>query len=1665
MLNLSTFKVSGGLTLQTLITPGNLLSTLDSSGNVTSVTPASIVASAGGITGTGVSGRLALWNGTSTITSDSTLTWTSGLIDVTGNINVSLNYRQAGVNKITSSGTILASNGSVTDVGFGWVGDQNTGFIRTAADTIDIVTNGVIRATVNSTGDAAFGTTSFADKFTVLDIGTTSGRAAIYANSTGANAATGYAGYFSKTGASITNVGLYATASGATNNTALRTGAGNVTFDYLNAAGIVTNTSSGVLGTSTFASLLAGASVSTGTGAANKVALWSGTAAQTYDSGISWAAGEINVSGALKTLDGSSTGKVAITSVSSYPGIWFGANTVTPSVSNYTFLYDNGTSILNAPTGGSIQFRINNTTLGTIQSDSYFAIGVGTATQKLHVFGNQIVEGRAIFNTSVASQNYNYLTVSGANKSFWGSAAAFDAGTANDYMIGSIAGNFDLYAGAVRKLRVNSSGAAVTIPSFTAIGVVTNDTSGNLATTPYATLGPLLAASTNYWTKTGSDLSYTAGNVTAAKTIMLSAGGIAQGMNTAAYSFRDVHVAAYAASATGVLDIELGLTMNSQFNVWKVKGYSYSANAEWECTVGFHNDYAAFYAVRGHFAGHPPFEKVRISLKGGKIHLLLGETSTVWSISTVVVSEGMTAGTTPSALGTFSSSITTDVTTGHTLTGNVNMYPAKITVQETNESEYAMVTTSSYNTRIVTRYDSAEPFYISNQGIKLFGAKSGLGSAGSTTYVNGYYGVTLRAGSGGPEANNILFYGDGSTGNVGIGTTSTPDKLTLSAGSMLLNNNYAIRFKDAGGTAYNILKFTSSDNIELRGSSATDTYIGPAGTGMVVKSTGNVGFGTATPGTIVQAGDGTGQRTIKLYSGSSGAGNNAPVLSLFSNGHKEGVIAITGNGMVFANTSGLANYNNGTIDANPHIVIGNTGLVGVGGTPAYNFDVIGSGTVTSRIRSTSGLATLNLEGTNGSIINGTGNMYLSNYSATQHIYISANGGNQITALANGNVAVNGTAPTTNLHVFGTDTYAANTDGQFTISDATTPLKKMTMGFDITNNFGYINTIYQGASIMPLVLNPQGGNVAIGTTTADSKFRVAASNGAGLRIDFSGSNINYYNANTHIIADSSNALLMELSTGYLRIPKFTTAGNILTVDDVNGVITSVTPASLGIVNWYTTDGTLTSNRTVTQAGYTLNFTENIGVYGITVGRGPGNVDGNFTFATYSATTAKTGANNIFIGADAGKLLTSGSQNVFLGNFAGRDNVTGAGNVCIGQQAGKVYTSNSMTAVGNFALQNATQTNSAFGSSALQYVTTGSTNVGIGPLAGSSGAAGKNLETGSYNTFLGPQSGFGIVSGSYNVVIGRTLTELAAGLSNNVIIGDGQGNIVLHASPTNVKSFIGGALRLDVKSDGRVRTPAVASDPTGLEEGDTWMSTTEKRQGHYIDGKKKHVMYREDILDTKNFLLREDFLKTNNVPTLWAYAGDTVSLTATSAQYGYGGFAVTTDTAAASTNGFANLYQDADFKVDTSIYDYFFEFLFDPTNPPNPTDTGEIYLGVGGTSSQMTTIAVPNNFVGFKIYPDLGSSYRYSFVRRNGGTETSSSTSTVVTTGARRLGVKWAAGRLIFYENGVELLNTTDVTNVPAANTLLRLMVKSITAVSAPVEIGGIVASAAIQFTKL
>lgn len=123
---------------------------------------------------------------------------------------------------------------------------------------------------------------------------------------------------------------------------------------------------------------------------------------------------------------------------------------------------------------------------------------------------------------------------------------------------------------------------------------------------------------------------------------------------------------------------------------------------------------------------------------------------------------------------------------------------------------------------------------------------------------------------------------------------------------------------------------------------------------------------------------------------------------------------------------------------------------------------------------------------------------------------------------------------------------------------------------------------------------------------------------------------------------------------------------------------------------------------------------------------------------------TGAANTAIGYQSMANATSASSNVAVGyNAAGSGAMTGNRNVCVGVNACSVV--------------DAGYGNTQIGNQAGSGVTSGSQNTIVGPVNASFVGTGAGITTGNYNTILG------------------SVTGLASGLSNNIIIADGQGNI--------------------------------------------------------------------------------------------------------------------------------------------------------------------------------------------------------------------------------------------------------------------------------------------------
>ena len=90
---------------------------------------------------------------------------------------------------------------------------------------------------------------------------------------------------------------------------------------------------------------------------------------------------------------------------------------------------------------------------------------------------------------------------------------------------------------------------------------------------------------------------------------------------------------------------------------------------------------------------------------------------------------------------------------------------------------------------------------------------------------------------------------------------------------------------------------------------------------------------------------------------------------------------------------------------------------------------------------------------------------------------------------NGNVGIGTSVPVSKLQVL-MDALYNNTDlTGLSVSNATTILKRLDMGYDGTADIAYIQSLHKGTAYKNLAINAQGGNVGIGTSTPSSLLQV------------------------------------------------------------------------------------------------------------------------------------------------------------------------------------------------------------------------------------------------------------------------------------------------------------------------------------------------------------------------------------------------------------------------------------------------------------------------------------------------------------------------------------------------------------------------------------------------
>lgn len=191
------------------------------------------------------------------------------------------------------------------------------------------------------------------------------------------------------------------------------------------------------------------------------------------------------------------------------------------------------------------------------------------------------------------------------------------------------------------------------------------------------------------------------------------------------------------------------------------------------------------------------------------------------------------------------------------------------------------------------------------------------------------------------------------------------------------------------------------------------------------------------------------------------------------------------------------------------VVVDESGNVGIGtASPTNKLDVGGDIKVGGYVTMPTGGYSVKLAGDNSGIFlhGGTGVNSGSSIALYGHTaptpdiirFIRSNGTTSYTSMtidASGNVGIGTTAPYNLLTINGGSHPASDSDSGIAAlriggSGGGQTDSGLLFGYNTSSNYGWIQSVKPGTADYPLLLNPQGGNVGIGTTSPASKLDVA-----------------------------------------------------------------------------------------------------------------------------------------------------------------------------------------------------------------------------------------------------------------------------------------------------------------------------------------------------------------------------------------------------------------------------------------------------------------------------------------------------------------------------------------------------------------------------------------------
>jgi len=386
------------------------------------------------------------------------------------------------------------------------------------------------------------------------------------------------------------------------------------------------------------------------------------------------------------------------------------------------------------------------------------------------------------------------------------------------------------------------------------------------------------------------------------------------------------------------------------------------------------------------------------------------------------------------------------------------------------------------------------------------------GRGGSYSY--GDLAFTTTSGAGTPTEHLRIT----SSGNVGIGTTSPYAKLAITnANSYVALGDIQNRFVSTGTSALADFLIVDRDNSNTRAALQVQGNNGATEV-LFASSGGRVGIGETDP-----------QATLHISSNSS-----YPTLRLEDTGGSQYAEIFTNNDELYI---GADEGNVGSqskmylrVDASEVMTLDSSGNVGIGTTSPLGTLNVYSGA--SGVGTASTLADeLVVEGLGNSGISILGSatsyagVYFGNSSNNDAGSVRYEGNvdklslwtadtQAVTIDSSGNVGIGTTDPDSKLHIEGTNTTLPTTGvyQQLEVAQGSNRLSLGVLSSAVGSagaGTGIIQPLINGSQFTNLSLNPNGGNVGIGTATPDAKLEISDVVNDNLRIGTRGGNMNLF----------------------------------------------------------------------------------------------------------------------------------------------------------------------------------------------------------------------------------------------------------------------------------------------------------------------------------------------------------------------------------------------------------------------------------------------------------------------------------------------------------------------------------------------------------------------------